>query len=270
MWQAAECPLCAARDRDLVLEAIVRCTACGLAYTSPRPSSQSIDRLYPDDYAPYRERPASRHSPFLKLLPAPPGGRLLDFGCGAGSLVQALARRGWRVTGIDRSPRMVERLRRLGLHAVVGTLPHPELPPASFDAITMAESLEHVHDPVGILREAHRLLRADGKLVVSVPNIAGLPFSWFGSDWIGLDVPRHLTHFEPQTLERMLTHAGFGIERILSIRHNSWLRRSARSATRAPLWCRVMRYRFPASLAGWYSTARGRANGMLAVAVRGT
>ncbi len=96
---------------------------------------------------------ATARHPFLVLLRAPPGGRLLDFGCGAGGLLQQLHRLGWHVTGLDVSPRMVRHVRdRLGLPAFEGTLPHPDLTPGSFDAITMAESLEHVHDPLGVLR----------------------------------------------------------------------------------------------------------------------
>jgi SAM-dependent methyltransferase len=268
MWQDSACPLCAGCAAEPLLDMVVRCRDCGLTYTNPRPMPDTIGSFYPDDYTPYQSRRASRHSPFFALLPTAPGGRLLDFGCGAGRLLQALYQRGWQVTGIDRSPRMVERIRALGLNAIQGTLPHPDLAPGSFHAITMAESLEHVHDPLGVLGEAHRLLRPGGKLVLSVPNIAGLPFHWFQGAWFGLDMPRHLTHFEPQTLGRMLDRAGFRVERIAPIRHNSWLRHSARRAKHAPFWCRLLRYRLAAGLAGWYCAIRRRCNGIFAVAVR--
>src|SRR5207244_3077368 len=108
---------------------------------------------------------------------------------------------GWYVTGLDFSPRMVRHVRdRLGLPAIEGTLPHPALAPGSFEAITMSQSLEHVHDPLQVLRAAHDLLTPGGKVVVAVPNIGSLPFRWFGAAWFGLDVPRHLIHFEPLTL----------------------------------------------------------------------
>src|SRR5207245_2811653 len=107
-----------------------------------------------------------------------------------------------------------------------------------------------------------------GRLVVSVPNLASLAFHWFGAAWIGLDLPRHLTHFTPRTLARMLERAGFEVERVQPIRHNSWLRHSARRAPQAPRWCQWLRYRLPASLAGWYSAAQRRSNGILAVGVR--
>src|SRR5205085_11366232 len=202
-------PLCADRDCHPLIEAgdplpgadaslrfrVVRCRACGLSYTNPRPGPRSIGRFYPSDYLPYQYRDSApgkqgwrpwRRDPFDAVLPLPPGGRLLDFGCGAGDMLQAMHQRGWCVTGLDFSPVMVGHVRgNLGLHAVDGTLPHPELEPQSFEAITMAQSLEHVHDPLAVLRAARDLLSVGGKVVVAVPNIDSLPFHWFGPHWYG-------------------------------------------------------------------------------------
>ncbi len=275
-WEEAACPLCAGHRRTMLIAPpdatlpcrVVRCGDCGLAYTNPRPSPASVASLYPDDYAPHQPRPRqSRNSPIARVLRPP--GRLLDFGCGAGALQRQLHKDGWRVTGLDLSPRAVRHVReRLGLEAIEGTLPHPDLLPASFDAITMAESLEHVHDPLGVLRAAHDLLRPGGTVVITVPNLDSFSFRWFGAAWFGLDLPRHLTHFEPPTLGRMLEHAGLRVEQLRPIRHNSWLRQSAARAPAPPHWCRLLRHRLPASVAGWYGALRMRGNGMLAVAVR--
>jgi SAM-dependent methyltransferase len=296
-WEQTACPLCAGSEVQTLIEAsdplpgadpelhfrVVRCSMCALTYTNPRPAPQSIGRFYPDDYSPYQYRePADgkqlrrlwpRRGSFAAVLPTLPGGRLLDFGCGAGELLKEMDARGWRVTGMDFSPAMVHRVReQLGLAAVEGSLPHPDLAAGSFEAVVMSQSLEHVHDPLRVLREAYRLLTVGGKVVVAVPNIDSLPFRWFGADWWGLDVPRHLTHFSPQTLTHMLVRAGFRIETVRSVRHNSWLRRSAvraaRHADRCSLWQRVLRYRLAASVAGWYSVARNQANCILAIGVR--
>jgi 2-polyprenyl-3-methyl-5-hydroxy-6-metoxy-1,4-benzoquinol methylase len=299
VWEQTACPLCAGRQVQPLIESgdplpgadpklqfqVVRCSCCGLSYTNPRPAPESIGRFYPEDYSPYqyrdrgtgagqllgRRRP--RRDSFAAVLPTVPGGRLLDFGCGSGELLTEMDARGWRVTGLDFSPAMVRHVQeQLGLTAIEGTLPHPELAAGSFEAVVMSQSLEHVHDPLRVLRAAHRLLTPGGKVVVAVPNIDSLPFRWFGADWWGLDVPRHLTHFSPDTLGLMLKRAGFRIETIRSVRHNSWLRRSAARAARNPdrysFWQRLLRYRLPASLAGWYSVARNRANCILATGVR--
>jgi SAM-dependent methyltransferase len=296
-WEQTACPLCAGCQVQPLIDAtdplpgadpelqfrVVRCCACGLTYTNPRPAPQSMGRFYPDDYSPYqyrraadgkqRWRPWPRRDSFAAMLPTVPSGRLLDFGCGSGDLLREMHARGWRVTGMDFSPAMVRHVReQLGLAAVEGTLPHPDLAAGSFEAVIMSQSLEHVHDPLRVLCEAHRLLTPGGKVVVAVPNIDSLPFRWFGADWWGLDVPRHLTHFSPHTLGLMLIRAGFRVEAVRCVRHNGWLRRSAsraaRNPERYPLWYRLLRYRLPASLAGWYSIARNQANCILATGVR--
>jgi SAM-dependent methyltransferase len=135
---------------------------------------------------------------------------------------------GWTVTGLDISTVAVERIRnQLGLRAMLGTLPHPELESTSFDVVTMWHSLEHVHDPLAVLRAAHRLLVPGGRLLVAAPNIDSLPFRWFGASWYGLDLPRHLTHFSPATLRGIVQRAGFRVRRLRMLRHSRWLRESA-------------------------------------------
>jgi SAM-dependent methyltransferase len=164
---------------------------------------------------------------------------------------------GWQVAGIDISPTAVQRItRELRLPALVGTLPHPDLRPRSFDVITMWHSLEHVHEPLGVLREAYRLLTPAGRLIIAVPNIDSLAFRWFGSAWYGLDLPRHLTHFAPWTLQLMLERVGFRVGPIRMVRHSDWLRCSARLACRTPRgphWHRWLTTKLASRLGTWYS-----------------
>jgi SAM-dependent methyltransferase len=164
---------------------------------------------------------------------------------------------GWQVTGIDASAAAVQRVREhLGLRALVGSLPHEGLVGAEFDVITLWHSLEHVHDPLNVLRETHRLLAPGGKVVVAVPNIDSRPFHWFGPSWFGLDLPRHLTHFSPHTLCKMLIRAGFAVGPVQMLRHSDWLRSSVKIANRygrAEPWQRWLRGKPASRLATWYS-----------------
>src|SRR5438876_553064 len=79
----------------------------------------------------------------------------------------------------------VMRVRAIGLAAHVGTLPCPLWSSACFEAITMWQALEHVHQPLEVLRAAYRLLTPGGRLVVAVPNFAGWAARWFGPHWFG-------------------------------------------------------------------------------------
>jgi SAM-dependent methyltransferase len=132
---------------------------------------------------------------------------------------------------MDISAAAAERIRsRLGLPCLAGTLPHPELAPESFDVVTMWASLEHVHQPLEVLREAYRLLAPGGKLLASVPNIESAAFRWFGPAWFPLELPRHLTHFSPKTFDKMFRRAGFRTEPVRMFSRSNWLRNSAQLA----------------------------------------
>ncbi len=289
-WQDVDCPLCAGGRRDILLEApdlspgssglwfaVVRCRDCGLAFTNPRPSPATIGQFYPEVYrphrAPKRNRPSrSRGRKERQTLPWHGEGRLLDFGCGGGSYLRCMHSLGWQVTGLDLSAVAVERVRSdLGLHALVGTLPHPLLGPASFDVITMWHSLEHVHDPLTVLREARRLLAPGGRLLVAAPNLDSLPFRWFGPAWYALDLPRHLTHFTPRTLDLMLRRAGFRTGPVRMVRHSDWMRASARLAARvapAARWPRWLACKPVSRLAACYAHLRGQSDCMMVTAER--
>ena len=298
-WEEPDCLLCGGRRWLPLVEApdntkggtglwfaVVQCQDCGLCFTNPRPSAASIGQFYPAVYRPHRAPRRPRRRRWLprlvpdwgrprkerEALPWHGRGRLLDFGCGGGSFLERMHQQGWRVLGVDVSPAAVERVRTvLGLPAVVGTLPHPDLVPGSFDVITMWHSLEHVHRPVEVLREARRLLAPGGQLLVAVPNIESLPFRLFKSAWYGLDVPRHLTHFAPWTLHLMLEHVGFTVGPIRMVRHGDWFRSSARLSCQdgdAPPWHRVFAFKPFSRLATWYSYLTAQCDCMIVTATR--
>jgi SAM-dependent methyltransferase len=128
-----------------------------------------------------------------------------------------------------------------------------------------------VHRPREVLREAHRVLVNGGKLLVAVPNIDSLPYRWFGKHWFGLDLPRHLTHFTPQTLSLMLERCSFQPGPVRLLRHSHWLCCSARLACqerRSPYWHRWLATRPLSRLVTWYSYLTSQADCLLATATK--
>lgn len=296
-WEEVNCPLCDSARRQFLLEApdaaagaaglwfaVVRCQDCDLCYTNPRPSPDAIGQFYPATYRPHQPAvPRRRHRWFgrppaqprwltRKHLPIAPHGqrRLLDFGCGGGAFLLQMRDLGWQVTGVDSCRAAVERLRGTpGVRVFAGTLPHPELVPESFDVITMWHSLEHVHRPRQVLDAAFDLLAPGGRLVVAVPNITSRPFRRFGASWYGLDLPRHLTHFSPATLYKMLDACGFDVDSLRMVRHSSWLRASARLDGERHGWRlyhRLLQLRPLSRLLSWYDHFTYQSDAMLATA----
>jgi SAM-dependent methyltransferase len=147
----------------------------------------------------------------IRHLPATPGGRLLDVGCGSGAFLAQMADLGWRTQGIDPDPAAVAGARQAGLNVTQGTLADldPEEHAGAFDAITLSHVIEHLHDPAGDLRRINLLLRPGGLLWIATPNLEALGLRRFGRDWLGLDPPRHLVLFTRASLKGLLRGAGF-------------------------------------------------------------
>jgi len=155
---------------------------------------------------PTRRRRAHR---ILRNLPYVEGGRLLDVGCGTGSLLQTLRAGGWQVEGVEPDPRSAAFARACGLIVHELTFQEASFPAGSFDAITMNHVLEHLPDPVDALRRCHRLLVPGGLFWAATPNLASPCYRTYSVDWVGLDAPRHLVIWSPESLAQALDRAGF-------------------------------------------------------------
>jgi SAM-dependent methyltransferase len=266
-WERTACPACGSADEDEFLRApgddgaeyrLAKCRRCTFVFTNPRPTADSLAALYPPDYAPYESRKlrkGGRHALRARLfgvaersladrIPVPPGGRLLDYGCGSGLFAAKMRGRGWDARGMDFSAHAAESARRnFGLEVIHGDLPHPAVPPNSLDAITLRAVLEHVHDPARLLRAAAAVLKPGGHLYVSVPNLDSWGFGAFGVAWHPLHLPWHLLHFTPGTLRRVVADSGLIVEAVKTRGHGRWMVFSAaRSARFRPrLWAVAVR-----------------------------
>jgi SAM-dependent methyltransferase len=170
----------------------------------------------------------------VELHPWVAGGRLLEVGCGAGRYLQLMRALGWSVVGVDTSPEAIRVARDVvGLEAHVGDVRDLGLDDASFDAVTLAHTLEHVPEPVEALRELRRVTRPGGRLAIVVPNVKSLGATRFGADWIGWDYPRHLTNFSAAGLGAVLERAGWKPQSICSTSRAAHLFMRASAAVRA-------------------------------------
>lgn len=145
----------------------------------------------------------------VRFLPANPGGRLLDVGCGSGDWLLDMQRRGWRVEGLDFDENAVAVARNRGLDVAVGSLEEQSFQHNRFDAITLSHVIEHVPDPVQTLTECAKILKPGGRLVLFTPNADSLSHRFFKESWRGLEPPRHLHLFSLQSMRRALEEAGF-------------------------------------------------------------
>jgi SAM-dependent methyltransferase len=266
---------------------IVRCARCGLVYLSPQPSAAVLVRHYPPRYFEVYTSAAERliaegrvredgyvrrlsRLSVMRTLESRTGRTVLDIGCGCGLFLFSMASSGWRVAGLEPSEQAVAfATQRLGLDQIGrGDVTSADFSGEQFDLVTMWHVLEHVADPLDTLRRLHPWLRSDGLLAVCVPNIQSLQARVFRRYWFHLDVPRHLVHYSPVTLQFLLGRAGFEIvERELGCDnttgwHNS-LRRLVFVGLRSVLRRRCRPAAILSTAAGWDcpGTAEGRPRG---------
>jgi predicted SAM-dependent methyltransferase len=117
--------------------------------------------------------------------------------------------RGWAAEGVDFSKTAVDRALKQGLCVHLGTLQEVGFPDHIFNVVRMSHVLEHLYDPLWTLREVRRILRADGKVHVAMPNAGSVNARLFGRHWWLIESPRHLFLFTPRNFAQLCERAGF-------------------------------------------------------------
>lgn len=223
-----ECIACGQRD------AVVRtfragpyrlaaCRNCSLSWLTNPPEGEELGALYSTGFYELGPARTSRtvelghgfnNSFRLRELRGLPPGRLLDIGSGRGRFLAAAKAAGWSATGIEFEDGLATMSReRYGVDVVVGDAVTADME-GPFDVVTMWHVLEHLPDPLASLERAHALLSPGGRLIVSVPNNDSWQARAGGDDWLHLDIPRHIFHFTPSSLSRLVERTGFRVDRI--------------------------------------------------------
>jgi len=199
-------------------DTVVRCNRCGLMYVNPRFKSKTIVDAYAEaedevyiSQAENRMDTFRRGLDFVEKSTGIRGGKLLDVGCAAGFFLNVARDRGWKVAGVEPNRWLVKwGNEQYGLSMKAATMRGAHFPASSFDVITMWDVLEHTPDPDAELKEAHRLLRKGGYLLVNIPDSGSSLARVFGRRWwFVLSV--HLFYFTSKTLRRMLEKNGFKV-----------------------------------------------------------
>lgn len=197
--------------------AVVQCGSCGFARTDPTPAD--IGPYYQQRYRRFnaltvsvlRRLYARRVDGWRAHLPAP--GVALEVGAGSGWMLRALRDAGWRAFGSERSVGAAVVARASGAPVFVGDLGAVREAPV-VDLVVMFHVLEHLADPLAALRAVAMRLRPGGTVILGLPNIASWQSGVTGPHWRHLDVPRHLCHFTPASIERALAASGLRMTRL--------------------------------------------------------
>jgi len=167
---------------------VYKCANCGLGFLDPRPEQRELNQLYQSSYF------NSQYDQGLK--------------------VDACRIFGYDVEGVDISDDAASYIiNELKIPVKIGAVDKIDFENASIDVITMWHFLERTTNPRDYLKKIRDWLKPDGLLVVDVPNYEGTDAQKTWAEWQGWQLPYHLYHFTPYTLESMLAKHGFKIIR---------------------------------------------------------
>ncbi|MBL8896779.1 MAG: class I SAM-dependent methyltransferase [Planctomycetes bacterium] len=232
--EVPRCLLCGSEESELRFAEppfrVVRCKRCALVWVTPRRDSSRLVEIYQTAYwhsdaakdfgytdyqrdAPlYRRTYQRRTSAIARHCPTP--GEVLDVGCAAGFFLSVMKERGWRTQGVEVSGYIAEFGRKnYGLDVIVGTLDEaaPQLGERKFDLITFWDVIEHLPDPITVLRRAASFLRPGGKLLLETQNVRSLFARLLGRRWQHYKHHEHLYHFDPRTVRELCRQAGLRV-----------------------------------------------------------
>lgn len=215
---------------------MLECVSCGLRRIEPRPSAESLKDFY-GGHKYYDEAgtdgfnddgtlkfPAHKlilYGNILDRMESCLQGRpvrALDIGCGWGLFLTAAKERGWEVEGVEPSGVSADYVReRLGMKVFNGLLEEARFNDGAFDAVYIGDVLEHMRDPIPALREARRVLRPGGLLVIKTPNAKSLVdrLDTLYVNFIFMIKPsgnaflQHLYYFTPSSIRKAVEACGF-------------------------------------------------------------
>jgi SAM-dependent methyltransferase len=192
-----------------VTAAIFRCAACGfLQCANLNEVLPFYEALEDAGYEDGRESRMLQAAELIALAIARrPAGRLLDIGAGTGILVEHALKMGYDAVGVEPSRWLCEQARHRGLPVHLGTFPSTELG-GPFEVITLIDVIEHVPDPIGLLRDM-RAHMGDGSIgIIVTPDVKSLAARLLGQRWWHYRIA-HIGYFDRSTLTRAIRSAGF-------------------------------------------------------------
>lgn len=206
---------------------VLQCADCGFKMTQDVPVEAEIGRYYESpDYISHtntkkgvmntvyhwvRKYQLHKKAKLVERACGKRSGRMLDIGTGTGYFVNTMYQRGWDVEAVEKSAQArAFAFDNFGLNVLDDTKLN-DFEDQSFNLITMWHVMEHIEHLDDLWETLKRELMDGGKLVVAVPNCASVDAQRYKSFWAAYDVPRHLWHFTPSTMQAMANKHGFTI-----------------------------------------------------------
>ncbi len=208
------CILCGTDNDELLFRVngcrILRCRDCGLIKTEKKGLISYQDYHRDQDYQKFEKEFRNIFQKRFKIIsrfkkkPA----KVLEIGAATGVMLQIFKKHGWEVWGIEPSASARDAQKK-GIKILKTTFEKAKLPKNYFDVVILNHTLEHMTNPLAIMRKVKTLLIKKGIIYVDVPNFASFSAKLANKNWKYILPEEHLYHFTPETLRKILEKAGF-------------------------------------------------------------
>jgi len=249
MYVQDSCPVCGSADYKMIFSVkdytvslsmfdVVECTKCSHRFTHEIPSIDEIGTYYKSDqyishtdsnqgllnkvYQFVRNISLVSKRELIEQTTRQKKGELLDYGCGTGAFLNEMKNAGWHIAGIEPDVGAMDK----AIQLTGGNIQSPDflasLESERFDAITLWHVLEHVHTLHETINKLKSLLKPGGTLIIAVPNYTSYDARYYKNYWAAYDVPRHLYHFSPMSMQKLISSHGMKLEKIMPMWFDSF------------------------------------------------
>ncbi len=233
----SNCPICGGKQIDEYLKTrdyfytqeeftLTQCRDCKFVFTNPIPSlsqlsdyyetpdylSHTVNKFSPKGFVYDKIRDINIRRKFKLITKYKQQGKILDIGQGTGELLKYFSTKGWETIGVEPNDSAREFSKKKYGLKVFEESELDQFQSGSFDIITLWHVLEHVPDLNSRMKQIKRLLKKDGCLFIAVPVLDSPDSLRYKEFWAALDVPRHLYHFTPQSIDDLLNSHGFSLK----------------------------------------------------------
>jgi 2-polyprenyl-3-methyl-5-hydroxy-6-metoxy-1,4-benzoquinol methylase len=201
----------------------VKCAKCDLAFTNPIPEIERLSEYYKsEEYISHTNNSKGWFNKLYKIarriniksklkIIGKKKGKLLEIGSGTGDLLFACKNLGWETTGIEPNERARNNAKQ-NLNLILNkNINNIDLKNKSQDIIMMWHVLEHIPNLKETTTQIRELLKDNGKLIIAVPNHKSFDAKYYKENWAAYDVPRHLLHFDKETMSKTLKKSGLRV-----------------------------------------------------------
>lgn len=190
---------------------IKKCNKCGLVRTFGK-QSVSYEEYHRD--ADYKLHERYFRNIFLKRFTTisdyKKSGKVLDIGAATGTMLQIFADHGWETVGIEPSGSEKE-IKKRGIKVIKTTFEKAKLPKNYFDVVIINHTLEHVLDPLEVVKKIKSILKNGGIVYIDVPNFGSLSSQIMTKSWPLLLPDEHVHHFTAKSLKKLVEKAGLEV-----------------------------------------------------------